>query len=117
MGAVENSHQQHTLTFCFCQLVATAGTRNHDLRHINAMLKPQGQVPPHHNISFLISVVLFAAILVSLQIGPGGSINAMKFWPWDNDLVLTASVDGRVTLNDFENKKTRVLSDTMSSTE
>ena len=46
--------------------------------------------------------------------GPGGSIQAVKFWPWNRDLVLTASISGRVMLNDFEGKRSQVLSDTFN---
>ncbi|ESP01107.1 hypothetical protein LOTGIDRAFT_53959, partial [Lottia gigantea] len=46
--------------------------------------------------------------------GPGGSIQAIKFWPWDHNRVLTASINGTVTLHDFEGRQTQVLSDTMN---
>lgn len=45
-------------------------------------------------------------------IGAGGIINALKFWPEDHKKVLSAAVDGRVTLHDFEGKRTQVLADT-----
>ncbi|XP_033730251.1 DNA damage-binding protein 2-like [Pecten maximus] len=48
-------------------------------------------------------------------IGPGGIINALKFWPYDNDKVLTAAVDGRVTLHDFEGRQSRVVTDTLDA--
>ncbi|XP_069125992.1 LOW QUALITY PROTEIN: DNA damage-binding protein 2-like [Argopecten irradians] len=47
-------------------------------------------------------------------IGPGGIINALKFWPYNSNMVLSAAVDGRVTLHDFEGRQSRVLADTLN---
>ena len=41
----------------------------------------------------------------------------MKFWPWDSDRVLKASIDGTVTLHDFEGRQDQILADTMNSYE
>ncbi|XP_013407815.1 DNA damage-binding protein 2 isoform X2 [Lingula anatina] len=46
--------------------------------------------------------------------GPGGSIQAMKFWPRDDRRVVTASIDGTVTLQDFEGKHRQIILDTMN---
>ncbi|XP_061196918.1 DNA damage-binding protein 2-like [Saccostrea echinata] len=46
--------------------------------------------------------------------GPGGIINAIKFWPHDYNKILTAAVDGTITLNDLEGKNTQVLADTLN---
>ncbi|XP_067658160.1 DNA damage-binding protein 2-like [Haliotis asinina] len=47
-------------------------------------------------------------------IGPGGSIQALKFWPWDHNRIVTASIDGRVVVQDTDGRKTDVLSDTFN---
>ncbi|XP_076445595.1 DNA damage-binding protein 2-like [Babylonia areolata] len=47
-------------------------------------------------------------------IGPGGSIQAVKIWPWNSDWVLTASIDGRVMIRDWEQKHCQILSDTLN---
>ncbi|KAL3861308.1 hypothetical protein ACJMK2_007344 [Sinanodonta woodiana] len=47
--------------------------------------------------------------------GAGGSCQALKFWPWDSSHVVTASVDGTVTLYDFEGRSNQILADTMNS--
>ena len=41
----------------------------------------------------------------------------MKFWPWDTDRVVSASLDGTVTLHDFEGRQNQILADTMDSYE
>ena len=41
----------------------------------------------------------------------------MKFWPWDIDKVVSASINGTVTLHDFETEQGTVLADTMDSYE
>ncbi|KAH3828368.1 DNA damage-binding protein 2-like [Dreissena polymorpha] len=46
--------------------------------------------------------------------GEGGSCQALKFWPWDNSKVLTASIDGTVTLKDLETNDRLTLADTMN---
>lgn len=46
--------------------------------------------------------------------GAGGIINAVKFWPADQSKVVTAAVDGTVTLNDFEGRNTQIIADTMN---
>ena len=51
------------------------------------------------------------------QKGPGGSIQAMKFDPRNNNRVITASINGMVTNHDFEGIHTRILSDTMNCCE
>ncbi|KAL4221279.1 DNA damage-binding protein 2 [Mactra antiquata] len=48
-------------------------------------------------------------------IGAAGSCQAMKFWPWDRDKVVSASINGTVTLHDFELQTGTVLADTMNS--
>ncbi|XP_021366556.1 DNA damage-binding protein 2-like isoform X1 [Mizuhopecten yessoensis] len=48
-------------------------------------------------------------------IGAGGIINTLKFWPYDNNKVLSAAVDARVTLHDLEGHQSKVLSDTMDA--
>ncbi|XP_060068575.1 DNA damage-binding protein 2-like [Ylistrum balloti] len=48
-------------------------------------------------------------------IGPGGIINALKFWPYDYDKVVTAAVDGRVTVHDFEGRQSKVIADTLDA--
>ncbi|XP_045163236.2 DNA damage-binding protein 2-like [Mercenaria mercenaria] len=48
-------------------------------------------------------------------IGAAGSCQAMKFWPWDTDKMVSASINGTVTLHDFETKQGTVLADTMDS--
>ncbi|XP_060551606.1 DNA damage-binding protein 2-like, partial [Ruditapes philippinarum] len=48
-------------------------------------------------------------------IGAAGSCQAMKFWPWDMNKVVSASINGTVTLHDFETKQGTVLADTMDS--
>ena len=48
-----------------------------------------------------------------LQDGAGGSCQAMKFWPWDLDRVVSASINGTVTLHDFEGRQKQILADTM----
>ncbi|CAH1773007.1 unnamed protein product [Owenia fusiformis] len=45
--------------------------------------------------------------------GPGGSIQAMKFWPDDPKCLLTASIDGKIELHDFEGVQNKVFLDTM----
>ncbi|XP_062606805.1 DNA damage-binding protein 2-like isoform X1 [Saccostrea cucullata] len=47
--------------------------------------------------------------------GPGGIINAIRFWPHDYNKILTAAVDGTITLNDLEGKNTQVLADTQNA--
>lgn len=47
-------------------------------------------------------------------IGAGGSVQAMKFWPWNTDMIVTASIDGQVILRDLEGRHSRVLSDTLN---
>ncbi|XP_071111867.1 DNA damage-binding protein 2-like [Haliotis cracherodii] len=47
-------------------------------------------------------------------IGPGGSIQAIKFWPWNHRRIITASIDGRVVLQDTDGRKADVLSDTFN---
>ncbi|KAL8601688.1 hypothetical protein ACOMHN_033864 [Nucella lapillus] len=47
--------------------------------------------------------------------GAGCSIQAVKAWPWNMDMVLTASIDGQVVLRDWEHRTTQVLSDTLNS--
>ncbi|XP_048751800.2 DNA damage-binding protein 2-like isoform X1 [Ostrea edulis] len=49
--------------------------------------------------------------------GAGGIINAIKFWPHDYSKILTAAVDGTVTLNDLEGKNTQILADTLNAHE
>uniref|UniRef100_A0A8W8K3K2 DNA damage-binding protein 2 n=1 Tax=Magallana gigas TaxID=29159 RepID=A0A8W8K3K2_MAGGI len=49
--------------------------------------------------------------------GAGGIINSIKFWPHDNSKVLTAAVDGTITLNDIEGKNTQILADTLNAHE
>ncbi|XP_064611782.1 DNA damage-binding protein 2-like [Liolophura sinensis] len=46
-------------------------------------------------------------------IGPGGSVQALKFWPKNDKYLLTASIDGQVALQDVEGKKSSIISDTM----
>ncbi|XP_050402896.1 DNA damage-binding protein 2 [Patella vulgata] len=46
--------------------------------------------------------------------GAGGSIQAMKFWPWNNSFLCTASINGKLTLHDFEGRHGQILSDTMN---
>ncbi|KAK3603470.1 hypothetical protein CHS0354_030310 [Potamilus streckersoni] len=46
--------------------------------------------------------------------GAGRSCQALKFWPWDSSRVITASVDGTVTLHDFEGRNNQILADTMN---
>lgn len=47
-------------------------------------------------------------------IGAGGIMNAIKFWPSDNNFILSAAVDGTVRLNDVDGRNSRVLADTMN---
>ncbi|XP_022338170.2 DNA damage-binding protein 2-like isoform X1 [Crassostrea virginica] len=47
--------------------------------------------------------------------GAGGIINAIKFWPHNYSKILTAAVDGTITLNDIEGKNTQVLADTLNA--
>lgn len=47
--------------------------------------------------------------------GAGGIINAIKFWPHDYSKILTAAVDGTITLNDIEGKNTQILADTLNA--
>ncbi|XP_050402939.2 DNA damage-binding protein 2-like [Patella vulgata] len=47
--------------------------------------------------------------------GERGSIQAMKFWPWNNSFVCTASVNGTVTLHDLEGRQSQILSGTKNS--
>lgn len=49
--------------------------------------------------------------------GAGGIINAIKFWPHNYSKILTAAVDGTITLNDIEGKNTQVLADTLNAHE
>lgn len=49
--------------------------------------------------------------------GAGGIINAIKFWPHDYSKILTAAVDGTITLNDIEGKNTQILADTLNAHE
>lgn len=48
-------------------------------------------------------------------IGAAGSCQAIKFWPWDTDKIVSASINGTVTLHDFETQTGTVLADTMDS--
>lgn len=48
-------------------------------------------------------------------IGAGGIMNAIKFWPDDYSLVLSAAVDGTVRLNDVEGRNSKILADTMNA--
>lgn len=41
-------------------------------------------------------------------------MNAIKFWPSDNNFILSAAVDGTVRLNDVDGRNSRVLADTMN---
>jgi len=54
------------------------------------------------------------SVSVVTQIGEGGSCQALKFWPWDSDKVITASINGTVTLHDFPTLQGNVLADTMN---
>ena len=49
--------------------------------------------------------------------GPGGIINAIKFWPLDYNMILTAAVDGTVRLNDVNGRNSKILADTMNAHE
>lgn len=44
-------------------------------------------------------------------------MNAIKFWPEDYSLVLSAAVDGTVRLNDVEGRNSKILADTMNAHE
>ncbi|WAR15544.1 DDB2-like protein [Mya arenaria] len=57
--------------------------------------------------------LLGLAVLAEL-IGEGGSCQAMKFWPWDCGKIITASINGRVTLHDIETSSENPLADTMN---
>ena len=50
--------------------------------------------------------------IVCWQSGAGGTITAMKFLPRDTSRVVTAAVDGTVTVQDFDCKKKDILLDT-----
>lgn len=62
---------------------------------------------------FLIEII----ICLCFKIGAGGIMNAIKFWPEDYNLVLSAAVDGTVRLNDVEGRNSRILADTMNAHE
>ena len=55
--------------------------------------------------------------VLCIQAGAGGSCQAMKFWPWDTDRVVSALLDGTVTLHDFEGRQNQILADTKDSYE
>lgn len=55
---------------------------------------------------------LYMRMSLGLQKGPGGSVQAMKFMPNDLTKLLTASIDGTLTVSDFQDKRSQVLIDT-----
>ena len=52
-----------------------------------------------------------------MKMGAGGIINGLKFWPEDSSRVVSAAVDGTVTLHDVEGRDKRILVDTMNPIE
>ena len=49
--------------------------------------------------------------------GAGGIINALKFWPPENKMILSAAVDGTVRVNDTDGRNSKILADTMNAHE
>ncbi|XP_052819734.1 DNA damage-binding protein 2-like isoform X2 [Mya arenaria] len=47
--------------------------------------------------------------------GANGSCQEVKFWPWDSDKVVSASINGTVKLHQFDPQHDIVLADTMNS--
>lgn len=48
-------------------------------------------------------------------IGAGGIMNAIKFWPSDYNMILSAAVDGTVRINDMDGRNSKILADTMDA--
>lgn len=46
--------------------------------------------------------------------GAGGNTQALKFWPLDDCKVVSAGLDGTLTLHDLNGKLSSVLADTMN---
>lgn len=58
--------------------------------------------------------IVFKKFSLWLKKGSGGNIQAMKFWPLDDSKVVSAGLDGTVTLHDLNGKLSSVLADTMN---
>jgi hypothetical protein len=42
-------------------------------------------------------------------------MNAIKFWPSDYNMILSAAVDGTVRINDMDGRNSKILADTMDA--
>ena len=61
-----------------------------------------------------VNIFIYFIFNIYFQIGPGGSIQALKFDPRDSQFVLTASIDGTVTKHGLDGKHRMILADTMN---